>query len=107
MRSHLWLYGGLCLRVFPRLHLLLLRCPGGEEVGRRPGEAKQAVAAGKGDGQLLLLPRRHLRLIHQSTAGWIPPRTPWSTSLSWRRRLRPPAQLGVRGWTSRLRGRLV
>src|SRR3954465_13086782 len=92
MRSHIWLYGGLCSRVFPRLLLLLPRCPGGEEVERRPGEAKQVVAAGKGDGQLLLLPRGHLRLIHQSTAGWIPPRTLRSTSLSWRR-LRPPDDL--------------
>jgi hypothetical protein len=107
MRYHLWLYGGLCSRVFPRLLLLLMSRPGGEEVGRRPGEAKQVVVAGKGDEHLLLLPRRHLRLIHQSTAGWIPPRTLRSTSLSWRRRLHPPAQLGVRERTSQLRGRLV
>ena len=111
MRSHLWLYGGLCSRVFPRLLLLLMSRPGGEEVGRRRGEAKQVVVAGKGDEHLLLLPRRHLRLIHQSTAGWIPPRTLRSTSLRWRRRLRPPARPGVPGRTSRsstrLRGRLV
>src|SRR3954462_12540538 len=102
MHYHLLLYRGVFSRVFPRLLLLLMSRPGGEEVGRRRGEAKQVVVAGKGDEHLLLLPRRHLRLIHQSTAGWIPPRTLRSTSLRWRRRLHPPARPGVPGRTSRV-----
>src|SRR3954469_9904972 len=61
--------------------------PRGRGGRKKTGRGKVGGGRGKGRRTPAAASSRHLRLIHQNTAGWIPPRTLRSTRLSWRRRL--------------------